>query len=114
MPLSPWPERAFGKLAVLVNNAGYGFMGALEKTTLDEYLPVFETNFFGLIEVTRAALPVLREQRYGCIVNLSSGTGISRSAGYGYYNATKFAAEGLSEAQAREVAPLGLRVVIIA
>ncbi len=105
-------KEAFGKLDVLVNNAGYGFMGALEEATPDEYRPVFETNVFGLIEVTRASLPVLREQRYGCIVNLSSGAGISGSAGYGYYNATKFAVEGLSEALAREVAPLGLNVII--
>jgi NAD(P)-dependent dehydrogenase (short-subunit alcohol dehydrogenase family) len=106
-------EREFGSLDVLVNNAGFGFMGAIEEATPEEYRPVFETNVFGLIEVTRAALPTLRRHPGGRIVNLSSGAGIAGAAGYGYYNATKFAVEGLSEALAQEVAPLGLRVIII-
>ncbi len=106
-------EDAFGGLDVLVNNAGFGFMGAVEEATPDEYRPMFETNVFGLIETTRAALPTLRKRRGGRIVNFSSGAGIAGAAGYGYYNATKFAVEGLSEALAQELAPLGLRVVIV-
>jgi NAD(P)-dependent dehydrogenase (short-subunit alcohol dehydrogenase family) len=104
---------AFGGLDVLVNNAGYGLFGAIEETVPDEYRPLFEVNVFGLIEVTRAALPVLRQRRGGRIVNLSSGAGIAGIAGSGYYNATKFAVEGLSEALDQEVAPLGLRVIIV-
>ena len=106
-------EQEFGGLDVLVNNAGFGFMGAIEEATSDEYRPMFETNLFGLIETTRAALPLLRRRPGGRIVNFSSGAGIAGAAGYGYYNATKFAVEGLSEALAQEVAPLGLRVVIV-
>ena len=106
-------REAFGGLDVLVNNAGFGFMGAIEEATPDEYRPMFETNVFGLIETTRAALPALRECRGGRIVNVSSGAGIAGAAGYGYYNATKFAVEGLSEALAQELAPLGLRVIIV-
>ena len=106
-------EEAFGGLDVLVNNAGYGFMGAVEEVTPDEYRPMFETNVFGLIETTRAVLPVLRKRRGGRVVNFSSSAGIAGAAGYGYYNATKFAVEGLSEALAQEVAPLGLSVIIV-
>ena len=106
-------EEAFGGLDVLVNNAGFGFMGAVEEATPDEYRPMFETNVFGLIETTRAALPALRKRPGGRVINLSSGAGIAGAAGYGYYNATKFAVEGLSEALAQELAPLGLRVVIV-
>ena len=106
-------EEAFGGLDVLVNNAGYGFMGAVEEATPEEYRPMFETNVFGLIETTRAVLPALRKRRGGRIVNFSSGAGIAGAAGYGYYNATKFAVEGLSEALAQEVAPLGLAVIIV-
>ena len=106
-------EEAFGGLDVLVNNAGYGFMGAVEEATPEEYRPMFETNVFGLIETTRAVLPVLRKRRGGRIVNFSSGAGIAGTAGYGYYNAAKFAVEGLSEALAQEVAPLGLSVIIV-
>jgi len=103
----------FGGLDVLVNNAGHGLFGAIEETSPEEYRPMFEVNVFGLIEVTRAALPVLRQRRGGRIVNLSSGAGIAGMAGSGYYNATKFAVEGLSEALDQEVAPLGLRVIIV-
>ena len=106
-------RETFGGLDVLVNNAGFGFMGAIEEATPDEYRPMFETNVFGLIETTRAALPELRERKGGRIVNISSGAGIAGAAGYGHYNATKFAVEGLSEALAQELAPLGLRVIIV-
>ncbi|RAU43783.1 MULTISPECIES: oxidoreductase [unclassified Pseudomonas] len=105
-------QEAFGGLDVLVNNAGYGMIGAVEEGSPDEYRALFDTNVFGLIEVTKAALPALRQRGNGRIVNLSSGAGVSGSAGYGYYNASKFAVEGLSEALAQEVGPLGIAVII--
>lgn len=106
-------ESAFGGLDVLVNNAGVGFIGAIEEGEPSEYRPMFEVNVFGLIETTRAALPALRRRGGARIVNLSSGAGISGSAGSGFYNATKFAVEGLSEALAEEVRPLGVKVIIV-
>jgi NAD(P)-dependent dehydrogenase (short-subunit alcohol dehydrogenase family) len=106
-------EESFGRLNVLVNNAGHGFMGAIEEAMPDEYRSLFDVNVFGLIEVTRAALPLMRHTKGGRIVNLSSGAGIIGRGGRGYYNATKFAVEGLSEALAQEVAPMGIRVLIV-
>lgn len=106
-------EGAFGGLDILVNNAGYGFIGAIEEGEPDEYRPMFEVNLFGLIETTRAALPALRKRAGARIVNISSGAGIAGSAGFGFYNATKFAVEGLSEALAQELRPLGLQVIIV-
>ncbi len=92
-----------------MNNAGYGLFGAIEEGTPEEYRPMFEVNVFGLIETTRAASPVLRRSG-GTIVNMSSGAGI---AGGGYYNAAKFAVEGISEALAGEFQPFGIRVLIV-
>ena len=106
-------ETAFGRLDILVNNAGYGLIGAIEEATPDEYRPLFETNVFGLIETTRAALPALRRSGGGRIVNVSSGAGIVGLAGQGFYCGTKFAVEGLSEALAQEVAPFGIAVIIV-
>jgi NAD(P)-dependent dehydrogenase (short-subunit alcohol dehydrogenase family) len=103
----------FGRIDVLVNNAGYGIAGGIEETTEAEYMPVFETNVFGLIRVTRAFLPQFRKQRSGNIVNLSSMAGLIGSPGWGYYNATKFAVNGFSEALAAEMAPLGVHVTVI-
>jgi NAD(P)-dependent dehydrogenase (short-subunit alcohol dehydrogenase family) len=103
----------FGRIDVLVNNAGYGIFGAVEEATEAEFMPVFETNVFGLIRVTRAVLPHLRAQRSGHIVNLSSIGGLIGSPGWGYYNASKFAVEGFSEALAGELAPLGIHVTIV-
>ncbi len=109
-------EQAFGGLDILVNNAGHGFLSAIEEGTPEEYRPVFETNVFGVIETTRAALPALRRavSRTGAgrIVNFSSLGGLVGRAGSGFYNATKFAVEGLSEALAQEVAPLGIAVIL--
>ena len=104
---------AFGRIDVLVNNAGYGIAGGIEETTEAEFMPVFETNVFGLMRVTRAFLPQFRTQRLGHIVNLSSMAGLAGSAGWGYYNASKFAVEGFSEALAAEMAPLGVKVTIV-
>jgi NAD(P)-dependent dehydrogenase (short-subunit alcohol dehydrogenase family) len=106
-------EVRFGGLDVLVNNAGFGFIGAVEESQPDEYRPMFETNLFGLIETTRAAFPALRRGGTGRIVNLSSVGGIAGRMGFGLYNASKFAVEGLSEALAQEVEPLGLKVIIV-
>jgi NAD(P)-dependent dehydrogenase (short-subunit alcohol dehydrogenase family) len=103
----------FGRVDVLVNNAGYGVAGAVEEVSEAEFMPMFETNVFGLIHVTRAFLPHLRKQRSGHILNLSSIGGAVASAGMGYYNASKFAVEGLSEALAAELAPLGIHVTIV-
>ncbi len=103
----------FGSVDVIVNNAGYGLMGAVEELDASELEDVFETNFFGAREVIRALLPTLRAQRAGWIVNISSVGGFTGTPGAGAYNASKFALEGLSEALAQELAPLGIRVLIV-
>ncbi|WP_019565603.1 oxidoreductase [Agrobacterium sp. 10MFCol1.1] len=102
----------FGGFDVLVNNAGYGLFGAIEEGTPEEYRPMFEVNVFGLIETTKAALPILRRSG-GVIVNMSSGAGIAGSGGAAYYNAAKFAVEGVSEALSGELKPFGIRVLIV-
>jgi NAD(P)-dependent dehydrogenase (short-subunit alcohol dehydrogenase family) len=103
----------FGRLDVLVNNAGVGFAGAIEETSREEVAHVFATNFFGALQVTQAFLPLLRQQRSGHIFQVSSHGGVKAFAGFGIYNASKFALEGASEALAQEVAPLGIRVTIV-
>jgi NADP-dependent 3-hydroxy acid dehydrogenase YdfG len=103
----------FGQVDVLVNNAGYGVAGAIEEVSAAEFMPMFETNLFGLLKVTRAFLPHLRKQRSGHILNLSSIGGLIGGPGIGIYNASKFAVEGLSEALAAELAPLGIHVTVI-
>jgi NAD(P)-dependent dehydrogenase (short-subunit alcohol dehydrogenase family) len=103
----------FGRVDVVVNNAGYGVAGAIEEVSEAEFMPMFETNVFGLLRVTQAFLPQLRKQRSGHILNLSSIGGLVASPGMGFYNATKFAVEGLSEALAGELKPLGIHVTII-
>jgi NAD(P)-dependent dehydrogenase (short-subunit alcohol dehydrogenase family) len=102
-----------GHIDVLVNNAGYGVTGAVEEVTESEYMPMFDTNVFGLINTTKALLPQFRERRSGAIVNFSSIGGLIGAAGWGYYNATKFAVEGLSEALAAELEPLGVHVMVV-
>jgi NAD(P)-dependent dehydrogenase (short-subunit alcohol dehydrogenase family) len=102
-----------GHIDVLVNNAGYGVTGAIEEVAEDEYMPMFETNLFGLIHLTKALLPQFRERRCGNIVNLSSIAGLIGGAGWGYYAASKFAVEGFSEALAQEMAPLGVHVTVV-
>ena len=103
----------FGHVDVLVNNAGYGTTGAIEEVSADEYMPMFQTNVFGLITLTKALLPQFRARRSGNILNLSSIAGLVGGAGWGYYNATKFAVEGFSEALAGEMEPLGVHVALI-
>jgi NAD(P)-dependent dehydrogenase (short-subunit alcohol dehydrogenase family) len=105
---------AFGRLDVVVNNAGYGLFGALEELPGEELRREFETNVFGALNVTRAALPQLRQQRSGHIVQISSLEGIAPiAAGETAYAGTKFAVEGLAEALAKEVAHLGIKVTIV-
>ncbi len=102
-----------GRIDVLVNNAGHGLLGAVEEASEAEVGAVFETNVFALLRVTRAVLPHMRDRRRGRIVNVSSIGGLVGIAGFGIYNSTKFAVEGLSEALAQEVAPLGIRVILV-
>jgi len=103
----------FGRIDVLVNNAGHGLLGAVEEASDEEIRAVYETNVFGLVRLIRAALPLMREKRSGHIVNLSSIGGLVGLPGWGHYNATKFAVEGLSEALAAELAPLGIGVTVV-
>src|ERR1700731_4858974 len=104
--------KKFGRIDILVNNAGYGVTGAVEEASDAEIANVYETNVFGLLRVTRAVLPHMRKQHGGHIVNLSSIGGLTGMPGWGIYNSTKFAVEGLSEALAAELAPLGIGVTI--
>ena len=106
-------EERFGRIDVLVNNAGYGLIGAVEDVSAQEYRQLFETNVFGTIEVVRAALPLMRRQGSATIVQISSNLGFAARAGYGLYSASKFALEGYSEALSAEVAPLGIRVIVV-
>jgi NAD(P)-dependent dehydrogenase (short-subunit alcohol dehydrogenase family) len=106
-------EARFGRIDVLVNNAGYGYLAAVEEGDDADIRAMFETNFFGLAAVTRAVLPIMRAQKSGAIVNISSVGGFIGFPGSGYYAATKFAVEGLSESLSKEVGPLGIKVIIV-
>lgn len=106
-------EARFGHIDVLVNNAGYGYLSAIEEGEDTEVRAMFEANVFGLADMTKAVLPGMRKRRSGHIVNISSMAGLVGYPGIGYYNATKFAVEGLSEALAKEIAPLGIKVTIV-
>lgn len=103
----------FGHIDVVVNNAGYGTIGALEEFSMDEIRAQVETNFFGAVAVTKAFLPLMREQGSGHFVQISSQAGFRAAGGFGLYNASKFALEGFSEALAQEVALFGIKVTIV-
>ena len=104
---------AFGRLDVVVNNAGYGLVGAFEELGEAQIARNFETNFFGALTVIRAVLPILRAQGSGHIVNISAAAVISNYAGFSIYGATKWALEGVSESLAAELKPLGIKVTIV-
>jgi NAD(P)-dependent dehydrogenase (short-subunit alcohol dehydrogenase family) len=106
-------KRRFGRIDVLVNNAGYGYLAAIEEGEDDAVRAMFDANVFGLIDTTKAVLPVMREQGSGLIVNVSSIGGITSFAATGYYHGTKYAVEGISESLATEVKPLGIDVLIV-
>ena len=103
----------FGSVDVLVNNAGRGLVGAVEEASAAEVETVFATNVFGLLNVTRAVLPHMRAAGHGHVVNITSMGGFAQVSGWGVYGATKFAVEGLSEAMAAELSPLGIKVTIV-
>jgi NAD(P)-dependent dehydrogenase (short-subunit alcohol dehydrogenase family) len=104
---------AFGSLDVLVNNAGYGDLAPIEDTTLEDFRAQIETNLFGVINVTKAALPIMRRQGSGHIIQLASVGGRVGPIGRGAYAAAKFGVEGFSEVLAKEAGPLGIKVTII-
>ncbi|MET1072285.1 MAG: oxidoreductase [Umezawaea sp.] len=103
----------FGRIDVVVNNAGYGLFGAVEEISDAEARELFDTNVFGLLTVTRAVLPTLRSQGEGRIVNIGSSAGFAVSAGRGLYGASKFAVEAITEALHDELAPLGIHVTVV-
>lgn len=105
--------KKFKRINVLVNNAGIGFAGAIEESSDEEIRTLFETNFFGALEITKTFLPLLRQQKFGHIFQISSHGGIKATAGFGIYNATKFALEGFSEALAQEIQPLGITLTLV-
>ncbi|KAF3884341.1 MULTISPECIES: oxidoreductase [Nostocales] len=103
----------FGQIDVLVNNAGFGLLGGIEETSATEVEKVYRTNVFGLLNVTRAVLPGMRQRRRGHIINLSSIGGYRSSVGWGIYCSTKFAVEGITEALHDELAPLGIHATVV-
>ena len=106
-------RKTFGRIDVLVNNAGYGYLAAVEEGDDADIRAMFDTNVFGLAAMTRAVLPIMRAQKSGAIVNISSMGGFIGFPGSGYYAATKFAVEGMSESLSKEVAPFGIKVLIV-
>ena len=106
-------EEKFGQIDVLVNNAGYGYLAAIEEGEDDAVRKMFETNFFGLVDLTKAVLPGMRARKSGHIVNFSSIGGLVSFGATGYYHATKYAVEGLSESLDIEVKPLGIKVIVV-
>ena len=106
-------ERAFGGIDVLVNNAGYGYMAAVEEGEDDAVRAMFDTNYFGVVEMIKTTLPGMRRRGRGHIINISSMTGLVANPPNVYYSSTKFALEALTEGLAKEVAPFGIRVTAI-
>ena len=107
-------QAAFGRIDVLVNNAGYGYVGAVEEGVEADVRAMFDTNFFGAIAMIKAVLPGMRARRAGYIMNMTSITGFVANPGNVYYSASKFALESLSEGLRKELAPLGIRVTAVA
>ncbi|WP_271407548.1 oxidoreductase [Pseudomonas sp. Q1-7] len=105
--------KRFGRLDILINNAGYGILGAVEETSAAEVERIYATNVFGLLNVTRAVLPHMRRQGSGHVINFSSLGGYQAYYGWGVYGSTKFAVEGLSEALHQELKPLGIKVTVV-
>jgi NAD(P)-dependent dehydrogenase (short-subunit alcohol dehydrogenase family) len=105
--------KRFGRIDILINNAGYGLLGAVEEASTEEIEPLFATNVFGVLAVTRAVLPHMRRRRGGHVINISSIGGYEAYQGWGVYGATKFAVEGLSEALHQELKPLGVHVTVV-
>jgi short-subunit dehydrogenase len=105
-------ERA-GRVDILINNAGYGLEGVIEEITVEEAKAQFETNFFGVVRMVKKALPVMRRQGSGQIINISSGLGLSALPFVGLYSASKFALEGYTEALRHEVKPFQIRVSLV-
>ncbi|MBD1915112.1 MULTISPECIES: oxidoreductase [Cyanophyceae] len=103
----------FGQIDVLVNNAGFGILGGIEETSAEEVERVYRTNVFGLLNMTRAVLPSMRQRRSGHIINLSSIGGYRSTPGWGVYSSTKFAVEGITEALHDELAPLGIHATVV-
>lgn len=103
----------FGKIDILMNNAGFGLAGAIEETSEAEFKKLYEVNVFGLLRVTKAVLPLMRDQKSGLIINLSSVVGQNAFPFIGAYSSTKFAVEGITEALAGEVEPFGIRTMLI-
>ncbi|MEP0914244.1 oxidoreductase [Leptolyngbya sp. GB1-A1] len=103
----------FGQIDVLVNNAGFGILGGVEETSAQEVERVYRTNVFGLLNMTRAVLPSMRQRRSGHIINLSSIGGYRSTPGWGVYSSTKFAVEGITEALHDELAPLGIHATVV-
>ena len=103
----------FGQIDVLVNNAGFGLLGSVEECSAEEVESVYRTNVFGLLNVTRAVLPSMRQHRSGHIINMSSIGGYRSSPGWGIYGSTKFAVEGITEALHGELAPLGIHATVV-
>jgi NAD(P)-dependent dehydrogenase (short-subunit alcohol dehydrogenase family) len=105
--------KRFGRIDVLLNNAGYGLLGGVEEASAPEIERLFGTNVFGLLSVTRAVLPQMRRQGSGHVINISSVGGYAAYPGWGVYGATKFAVEGLTEALAAELRPLGIKATVV-
>nr|WP_298690827.1 oxidoreductase [uncultured Dongia sp.] len=105
--------KRFGRIDILLNNAGYGLLGAVEESSASEVERMFQTNVFGVLNVTRAVLPEMRRQRSGHVINISSIGGYAGYIGWGAYGATKFAIEGITESLAQEVKPLGIKVTVV-
>lgn len=105
--------KKFGRIDILLNNAGYGLLGAVEEANATEVQKLFATNVFGALSVTRAVLPHMRRQHSGHVINISSIGGYQAYSGWGVYGATKFAVEGITEALAAEVGPLGIHATVV-